>query len=349
MAVVVITGAGGFLGTQLTRTFLAAGHTVRAADLKTCDLSLHAELGAQPAVADVTDPTGLRVALEGAEIVVHAAGIFDLAAESDLLHRVNAEGARTTAQVAADVGAKRFVLISSTSVYGRSERWATEEAPARAKNAYGRSKWAGEQAVTKVCAERGLPLSVLRPTLLYGPGSRYGLAPFIAILALRRHYQKGLPIARGGPLLHLVHVDDVARAALLAATDPAAVGVFNLADDAPICAGDLLRVLAARVGVEIGDRALPWVVVRYAGPLKPLVARIFVKQNQRIAKLWARLDIEPAIVARLDVDWMDFLARDNTFDTSRLRAVGFTLQHPDARDGLSDTIDWYRAQRWIPA
>ncbi len=348
MASVVITGAGGFLGTQLTRTFLAAGHAVRAADLASADLSLHRELGAEAVVADVTDRDGMRAAAEGADVVVHAAGIFDLAADPQRLEQVNVEGARTTAEVAAGAGVKRFVLVGSTSIYGQSPPRVREDAPARAGNAYGRSKWAGECAVTEVCDRHGLPLAVLRPTLLYGPGSRYGLAPFVAVLALRRRAGKTLPIARGGPLIHLVHVDDVARAALLVATDDRASGAFNVADEEPLAAGDLLRVLADRVGVEIRDRALPWCTVRAARPLKSMLARVFSKQNEKIAALWSRLDLEPAIVARVDVDWMDFLARDNTYDTGRLGALGFTCAHPDPRTGLAETIDWYRAQRWIP-
>ena len=118
MASVVITGAGGFLGTQLTRSFLAAGHSVRAADLPAADLSLHRELGAEAAVADVTDPVGMRAAVDGAQVVVHAAGVFDLAADPQLLQRVNVEGARTTAEVAVEAavaeGAEDEVAAGAT-------------------------------------------------------------------------------------------------------------------------------------------------------------------------------------------------------------------------------------------
>ena len=96
MARVLITGAAGFLGTELTRTFVREGHEVRVGDLQGSDLRVHTDLGAQPFVCDVTDGAAVRAALEGVELCIHAAGIFDLAAPKEALWKVNAEGARVT-------------------------------------------------------------------------------------------------------------------------------------------------------------------------------------------------------------------------------------------------------------
>ena len=72
MASVLITGAGGFLGTWMTQEFIDRGHIVRAADLPGTDLSRHEGMGAQPCEVDITDKHSVESATEGMEIVVHA-------------------------------------------------------------------------------------------------------------------------------------------------------------------------------------------------------------------------------------------------------------------------------------
>ena len=74
------------------------------------------------------------------------------------------------------------------------------------------SKWEGEIASREICQRAGVSWTAIRPTLIYGPGSRYGLAPFIAALDTSARANRRLLLPNGGPLCHAVHVDDVARA-----------------------------------------------------------------------------------------------------------------------------------------
>jgi len=352
MAKVVITGAGGFLGTAMTRAFLAAGHQVRATDLARANLSAHSDLGAETMPADVTDSEDAKRALDGMEIVIHAAGIFDLTAPDALLWKVNADAVVTVCEAAS--GAQRLVHISSTGVYGRCGLGTGEDDPKNAAMAYERSKWDGEKNAVATCKKLGIPLAVLRPTLIYGEGSRYGLAPTIALFALRR--KKGLmtlPIARGGPVGHIVHVDDVAAAAVLLATHPDAPGhAYNVADEEPLHAGDLIRALAETSRVPINNMALPWWTTRVYPPLKPVVRRILVDQNTRMARAWARMvdeeGLENALLPRLDMDFIDYVLGNHSYDTSRLQGLGFKCAHPDPYAGIAATAKWYRSQRWIP-
>ena len=213
MSLVAITGAGGFLGTALTRAFRDAGHPVRAADLAGVDLATHQRLGAEPVVCDLSKPDTVRATVHGARVVVHAAGVFDLRAPETLLHRVNRDGVGVVVDAAAAAGVERLVLVSTCGVYGHCGLGTEESHAKHPRNAYERSKHEGELLGWRRCSELGLPLAVLRPTLIYGPGSRYGLAPAMALFALRARKGLGsLPIAEGGPVGHLVHVDDVAAA-----------------------------------------------------------------------------------------------------------------------------------------
>jgi len=352
MSKVLITGAGGFLGTAMTRAFVDAGHHVRATDLPRVDLSEHRQMGAETMPADVTERFDAARVVADMEIVVHAAGLFDLTASEELLWKVNVSAVQTMCEAAAHVD--RFVHISSTGVYGRCGRDTAEDAPKSASMTYERSKWLGEQKAVEICADRGIPLAVLRPTLIYGEGSRYGIAPTIALFALRR--KKGLmtlPIARGGPVGHLVHVEDVAQAALLLATHPDAPGrAYNVADAEPVHAGDLVRALAETSRVPINGIALPWWTTKVYPPLKPWVAKVLANQNARMAGAWRRIideeGLEAALMPRLEMDFIEYVLADHTYDTSRIRSLGFTCAHPDPFAGIERTAAWYRDAGWIP-
>lgn len=352
MARVVITGAGGFLGTAMTRAFIEAGHGVRATDLERADLSVHSDLGAETMPADVTVASDAARALAEMEVVVHAAGIFDLTAPDALLWRVNADAVRTVCEAAK--GARRVIHISSTGVYGRCGLETDEDSPKNAAMAYERSKRDGEQIAVQTCEALGIPLAVLRPTLIYGEGSRYGLAPTMALFALRK--KRGLmtlPIAGGGPVGHLVHVRDVAAAAVLLATHDEAPGrAYNVADERPVHAGDLVRALAETSKVPINNLALPWWTTRAYSPFKAVVAKVVAGQNIRMARSWERVvreeGLADALVPRVDMDFIDYMLGNHSYDTSRLRGLGFRCAHPDPFEGIARTADWYRSQGWLP-
>lgn len=350
----VITGAGGLLGTELVRVFRASGHDVLATDLASADLSAHTAVGAEAGVCDVTDRDSVRAAVQGADVVVHAAGIFDLSADPALLQRVNVDAVPVVCRGAAEAGVKRVVHVSSTGVYGRCGLDTSERTEPEPVMAYERSKWAGERAAVDTCAELGLRCAVLRPTLLYGPGSRYGLAPTLALLALRSHWDlRALPVARGGPVGHLVHVEDVARAAELLATASDAEGAYNIADDTPVKAGDLLRIMADSVGAKVADLAPPWFLVGAYPAVRPLIRRALPGLNAKIARAWTSLvrreGLVDALRPRLELDFVDYFVGGHSYDTSKLAALGFTCAHPDARGQIEQTVAWYRGQKWLPA
>jgi nucleoside-diphosphate-sugar epimerase len=352
VAKVLITGAGGFLGRHLCREFLAAGHTVRAGDLPGVDLSGLDGVEAVP--CDLGDSDSVRAAVAGVEIVVHCAGLFDHSASRERLFAVNEGGSRTVGEIAAECGVRRVVLVSSVGVYGVVGTRITEDGPKRPTTPYDQSKWAGEQAMTEVCAAHGVTLAVVRPTLIYGPGSRYGVAAWLALLTLHAHHGlRWFPLARGGPVGHHVHVEDVARACVLAAESEAAAGrAFNVTDDTPIPVGDLIRLLAEETGLQVRNWGLPWFMAVLLKLLRPLVVGFARRQNPKLMHLWTRLvtqkQLRSPLLPRIDVEWLDYILGDHAFDNSALKELGFEIRHPDTRAGLKEVAAWYRDQRWLP-
>ena len=341
----LVTGAAGFLGGHVVRAALDAGHRVRAADLPGAVMPD----GAEPFPLDVRDEARVADAVRDADVVVHAAGIFDFSAAADRMRAVNVEGARTVARHARG----RLVLVSSSSVYGHAGVNAAEDAPKRPRNAYEQTKWDGEREATETCGRRGVPVAALRPTLIYGPAGRYGLSVWLAQLALRKaHGLRRLPVIRGGWKSHHVHVADVAAAALLLATHPDASGPYNVADERPLATDELLRVVAESAGLAVRELPVPWLLSREVLRHPWLLRRVLASVNPRMVRAWERLvqrqGLVLALTPRLDDAWVDYLAGDHSYDTSRLRALGFRPVWPDLRAGLASTVEWYRQARWLP-
>ena len=65
--------------------------------------------------------------------------------------------------------------------------------------------------------------------------------------------------------------------------------------------------------------------------------------------LSTREQLELALSPRFDLEWMDFLSRDNVFDNTALKATGFAYSEPDPRPAMDGAIAWYRTHRWLPS
>ena len=102
----------------------------------------------------------------------------------------------------------------------------------------------------------------------------------------------------------------------------------------------------------MSDFALPWWIARLYPLLRPDVRRLVVGENRRITSAWDRLvereGLVPALSPRLDLDFFDYVLSGHSYDTSALRSLGFRCSHADPIEGLAQTADWYREQRWLP-
>ncbi|MRH87324.1 NAD-dependent epimerase/dehydratase family protein [Nocardia sp. SYP-A9097] len=167
---VAVTGAAGFLGTNLLRLLTDRGHEVTAIDRvrPTTDTP-----GVTWVSGDVLDPASMRKTLDGAEVVYHLVALITLAHKNDLAWRVNTEGVRVVAEAALEVGARRMVHTSSIHAFNQYTCGGTinERAPRSIDPdlpVYDRSKFQGEVELRKVI-DQGLDAVVCNPTGVYGP------------------------------------------------------------------------------------------------------------------------------------------------------------------------------------
>ena len=204
---VTVFGGSGFLGRAIVARLLAEGTTVRLAARHPEEAAIGREPDRggdlQPVYADLRDETSVALALEGAEAVVNAVGLY-VEKGAETFEAIHERGAQTVAQQAATLGVHRLVHISGIGADLQSE------------SRYVRARAKGELLVMDAFARA----TVLRPSVLFGPEDS-----FLNTLADITSRTPVLPLfGRGHTRLQPVYVDDVAEAVLRALEHPEAPG-----------------------------------------------------------------------------------------------------------------------------
>jgi nucleoside-diphosphate-sugar epimerase len=217
-ATVLVIGANGFIGQSVVGMIQAHPDLRAIAGVRRAAAGMH---GCEQRLCDATDRQSLRDALQGVDAVVCcvlARGRDMVTATSLLCEEASAHPAL-----------HRLVLLSSMAVYGAAEGAVLESAPiaGAASGGYARAKAECER-IAQQFITRGVPITILRPGIVYGPGGQQWVGRFARMLQAGRLGDLG---ARGDGICNLVHKDDVAAGALAAIEIPAATGrAFNLAD-----------------------------------------------------------------------------------------------------------------------
>ncbi len=322
-----MTGASGFTGSHLARILVAAGHEVRALVRPSSSLELLEGTPLEVARGDLTQADSLRQALSGVERVFHLAAVYREARLSDRVYReVNVEGTRRLAEAALAAGGVPFLYCSTCGVHGDIENPpADESAPYRPGDIYQATKVEAEKLLFALQRERGLPLVILRPVGIYGPGDRRFLKLFRGVA--RRRFPM---IGSGRVFYHLTHVEDVARGFLRAAETPGAFGeAFILAGNRYTTVKELVELVASQAGV-----APPWIRLP-AGPLYVAAA---------LSELLCRpLGIEPPLYRRR----LDFYLKNRAFKTEKARRLLGWEPRVDLEQGIAETLEWYRVKGWL--
>lgn len=225
---VLVAGASGFIGGTLTRRLAEQGARVRAVVRPTSSRVGLRMPGVEIVVAEITVADSIREAARGCDVVINAAG--SVSGSADEQRAVNVVGARNVASAAVAAGVGRLVHVSSAGIYGfRAPGDVDETTPLDPGSMpYGATKAEGERVVQDLAVAKGLELSIIRPALVYGPGSKVWTSAMFR-WARRR---PTIFLGDGSGLAPVVHVDDVVAMITVLASDDRAVGeVFNCAAD----------------------------------------------------------------------------------------------------------------------
>ena len=279
-------------------------------------------------VGDVFDPQTVRAAAADADYVFHLAAAYRAPGLTDEVYRkVHVLSTQLLAEaVVANPGFKRFVHISTVGVHGHIEHPpADETAPFAPGDIYQRTKAEAETWLHAFAQSRGLPYTVIRPAAIYGPGDRRLLKVFKMAL-----WPVFPLLGYGHHLYHLVHVEDLAQAMILAAVHPAAAGeAFICGNPEAVTLEDLGRIVAESLGRKCRPVRIPAWPFFLAADLCEAVCK--------------PLGVAPPIYRRR----VAFFTKDRSFDTRKIhQKLGYQARY-STRDGLVKTARWYREQGWL--
>ena len=322
----LVTGACGFVGSTLVDLLLTQGLRVRATDLPYANLVyLPSNDQLEFIAADLTDPQDIKNIVQGVTHIYHPAGIFRFNAPKKLLNKVNVQGTTNLINAALSEPIIHFVNWSTAMVYGTLKHLPADEThPISPEEPYSQSKWLQEQMTLSFYEENDFPISIIRPTAIYGPRSMYGTALAIRAFAEGRIF--GIP-GNGQTIQHHVHVVDVCRAANFIANNKQTIGrIYNIADNNPLSLIQTLECLAGFTTKKVPKMHIPRRLVLFYGALDRLYNTI--REGESLFEKAA----------------LNLLFSDHIFDNTRLKKIGFEYSYPSFKQGIQETLLWYKTQ-----
>ncbi len=324
---VLVTGATGFTGGHLVRALVGRpGYRVRALVRDPRRGAALSPFGVELVVGDITDRRAVGAAVAGMDIVFNIAAVYREAGLPAATYRaVNAEAPGWIVEEAAAAGVGRVVHCSTVGVHGDIEHPpANEDAPLRPGDLYQRTKLDGERGALAASRRLALPLTVVRPTGIYGPGDR-------RLLKLFRNVVRRRPLLGTGQIYyHLTYIDDLVEGFRLAGEAPAAANrTYILAGGEVTTLNELVGLIARLAGTKASGLHLPVWPVWLAGAACEAVCAPF--------------GIEPPLFRRR----VEFFTKSRAFDITRARQEIGYAPAVGLAEGLSRTLEWYRLQGWL--
>ncbi len=252
---VLITGGAGFIGSHIAET-LAPIADVRVLDTFSTGSRAHVPEGVSVIEGDICSPVALQRAARGVDIIFHQAAIVSVSQTVDAPYQTNDTNLDGTVRVLeqARLEGARVVLASSAAIYGHpAELPVSERAPTEPTSPYGVQKLAADQYARLYAELYDLPTVALRYFNVYGPRQRGPYSGVISTFFEQARADEPITVAGDGEQTRdFVHVDDVVRANLAAATIDTVGTAYNVGT------GDRTSILElARTIREVTDSSSP--------------------------------------------------------------------------------------------
>jgi dihydroflavonol-4-reductase len=230
---VLVTGATGLIGRQLTRCLVDSGDSVRALSRQPLRGLALKKMGVQMIGGDITRPSTLPRAMDGIEVVYHVAGLVGPGIWPSPYMQINVAGAANVLTAARKAGVRRIVHVSSVAAYAHAGPHTTEDAPVEPghrRSAYATSKARGDLLMQEAARSGEIEIAIVRPAFVYdGAIDQTDIRYWIR----RASRLPIVPLPAGGEmLLDVVHAEDVAQLLMLCGTcEVAASRAYNAGAD----------------------------------------------------------------------------------------------------------------------
>jgi nucleoside-diphosphate-sugar epimerase len=333
----VLTGATGLLGSHIAEQLAGRGERVRALVRPASDTTFLRGLGAELVEGDLSTtrgagaPASLRRAVAGADVVYHcAAKVGDWGARRDFQALI-VDATASLLEACRQESVGRVLYVSSISVYGHprprpGERF-TEDEPLGQNlsrwERYARAKIRAEE----VCRAYPGPLTIIRPSWIYGPRDRNTLPRIIKAL----HAGRVRVVGSGDNFLNIIYAGDVAAGAIRAANAAAAGRAYNFSSEGEVTQRGLLDMLTDALGRPRVVKHIRFRTAYWLGLLSEVIGRVI------------RLKRPPHITRYA----VGLIARPTLFSTARARAELDWRPEVGVAEGLRRTLEWYHQESGV--
>lgn len=322
---IFITGATGFIGTHLVKRLAQTEHTLYCLVRKTSNIRELKEIGATLVTGDVTDKNSLLEGMEGCDWLLHLANVYSFwESNKQIYTEVNVEGTRNVMECALETGVSKVVHVSTAATYGKpaDSPFVEESAVGSVRfSEYARTKYAGDQIAWELYEKKGLPLVVIYPGGVVGPGDSKASGKYISDLLRRRLPATVLP----NSVLTVVYVMDVVEAIVSAAEKENNIGEKYLIGKHQLSVGESNEMISEISGVPLPKIRLPDSLAMFNAILLTALADLIKKPP-----LWG-----------MSTDQIKTMREGFRFDGSKAeRELGIT--YTPIRDALEETIASYQ-------
>ncbi len=299
---VFITGATGFIGSNLARALAARGDKLICLARKTSDLNILNELNASIITTDITDKDALKTALEGVDVVYHIAAVVGEWISKEEAGEINIKGTRSLLEASLEAGVKRFVHISSLAVLGMKHHHSTPvDAPYRMTgDVYSDSKIESEKMVMDFYHKHGLPIVVVRPGFVFGPGDRRFLPRILKLL----EDKKFIFLGDGKNIMNLSYVGNLVDVLIQAGLKENVIGqIYNVTNKDKVTMRDFIFMICDILGIEKPRKSIPLPIAKilascletYSRSVKKKEPPLLTKARVKVSGLNLYFDISKTI------------------------------------------------------
>lgn len=317
----LVTGATGFTGGTLLKKLLKDGHEVRVLIRNPEKKEYFINQGAEVATGDLREPDNVFSAVKGVDGIFHIAAAFRAAGLPDQTYwDINVTGTQNIMEAALKTGVRRVIHCSTIGVHGHvKEPPANEESAFNPGDIYQETKLAGEQCALLYFRKHALPVTVIRPAGIYGPGDLRFLKLFSTIKSGRF-----IMLGSGEIYFHPVFIDDLVNGFQLAMEKDSAPGqIFIIAGPGYITLNKLVNTIADTLEVSPPKLHIPVAPVKIAAKLCEALCKPF--------------GVEPPLYPRR----VDFFTKCRAFDISKAKNILGYNPKISLREGIRRTAKWY--------
>lgn len=324
---IFITGATGFIGENLALQLAEKNRVFALVRRESVKKAAYLQgKGVEILPGDLLNSSSYSEKLNGIDYVFHLAALCKLDAPKKLLYKYNVSGTEKLLESCRGKDIRKIIHFSTAYVFGTKEKNSIAEEepyPERFKNWYEWSKAEGEKAALGFYKRYNLPIVILRPAVVYGPGSFWGLYDVLSLISKGNLW---LIPGSGRNKVHLVHVDDVVQSAVHLAEITQTNGeIYHICDDNQYTCSDLIKILCKELGARLPSAHLP----------------------RFLAATLIRIPFLRPLFSGISPQLLDYFLYNQSYSNKKLKDSNYLLKHPTPIRDLKLVVEWYRTNRYL--